>query len=340
MGAGKWDTGAYTRAADARRAAGAHDFGYDATMRSVPRNRRRAAPALDPYGVTVREARDSDEHPASTPIAILFDVTGSMGQVPLTLQRRLPDLLGLLRRGRYAEDPQVMVGAVGDDQYDTVPLQVGQFESDNRIDEQLRDVYIEGGGGGDRCEGYALAAYFLATRAELDAADRRGRKGYVFLIGDEANKPRLLAESVRRFTGDDLDEDLDVASVYRQLQERFHVFFVVPNLTSYYGAPWLEAHWRPIVGERFLQLDDPDAVCELIALTVGVTEQAVTLDEGLADLADLAPAGGAAGGDAGGATGGAAAGAAVGKALAGLRTGRGDVRTTGHGAGGVLPGDL
>jgi hypothetical protein len=327
MGAGKWDSGAYTRAADARRAAGAHDFGYDATMRSVSRDRRRAAPALDPYEVTVREARDSDEHPASTPIAILFDVTGSMGQVPPTLQRRLPDLLGLLRRGRYAEDPQVMVGAVGDDQYDSVPLQVGQFESDNRIDEQLRDVYIEGGGGGDRCEGYALAAYFLATRARLDAVERRGRKGYVFLIGDEANKPRLLVESVRRFVGDDLDEDLDVASVYRQLQERFHVFFVVPNLTSYYGAPWLEAHWRPIVGERFLQLDDPDAVCELIALTVGVTEQAVTLDEGLADLA---------------ATGGDADGAAVGKALAGLGAGRGDLRAagTGHGDGGVLPDDL
>jgi hypothetical protein len=28
-----------------------------------------------------------------------------------------------------------------------VPLQIGQFESDNRMDEQLGNILIEGGGG-------------------------------------------------------------------------------------------------------------------------------------------------------------------------------------------------
>jgi hypothetical protein len=56
-------------------------------------------PALDPYGVAVRESRDSDEHPQSLAIAVLFDVTGSMGGLPRTLQAKLPQLLGLLPEG-------------------------------------------------------------------------------------------------------------------------------------------------------------------------------------------------------------------------------------------------
>lgn len=319
MGGGYWDTSAYTHAANARRAAGQADFGHTARMRGLPRDQRTAADRLNAFGAKVREARDSTEHPNSTPIAVLFDVTGSMGNVPVTLQKRLPDLLGLLTRGGYAQDPQILVGAIGDDQYDSVPLQVGQFESDNRIDQQLRDLYLESGGGGDRCEGYALAAHFLATRARLDSLDKRGRKGYLFLIGDEANKARLYARSVQQFIGDDQMEDLDVRDVYRRLEEKFHVYFIVPKLTSYYDEPWLEEHWRAIVGERFLKLEDPEAVCDLIALTIGIMEDSITLDEGLDDLAKL----------------GSASGAAVGKALASVGFAGTAVAT-----GGVLPADL
>ncbi|MDF1487451.1 hypothetical protein [Tessaracoccus caeni] len=315
MGTGYWNTTAYTNAASARRAAGKDDFGYTSAMRNTPRNLRKAAASLDAFGATVREARDSADHPNSTPIAVLFDVTGSMGGVPRTLQKRLPDLLGLLTRGGYAQDPQILVGAIGDDVYDRVPLQIGQFESDNRIDEQLRDIYLEGGGGGDRREGYALASWFLATRAQLDSLDKRGRKGYCFLIGDEANKRFLFADSIRRYIGDEVAQDLSIEEVYRLLEEKFHVYFVVPNLTSYYDQPWLEEHWREIVGERFLKLDDPDAVCDLIALTVGIMEESITLDEGLQDLNDL----------------GLKTGAAVGKALATLGA---------PNAGGLLPADL
>ncbi len=59
-------------------------------------------PTLNPYGVGVRESRDSTEHPASLAIAVLFDATGSMGAVPRKLQAKLPQLLGLLLRKGYA----------------------------------------------------------------------------------------------------------------------------------------------------------------------------------------------------------------------------------------------
>jgi len=64
-------------------------------------------PSLDPHRVAVRESRDSGEHPRSLAIAVLFDVTGSMRDVPRRLQDKLPQLLGLLLRKGYADDPQI-----------------------------------------------------------------------------------------------------------------------------------------------------------------------------------------------------------------------------------------
>src|SRR5690606_17085408 len=105
-------------------------------------------PKLDPHGVTVRESRDSADHPEALAIAVLFDVTGSMGNVPRTLQTKLPDLLGLLLRKGYVEHPHILFGAIGDATCDRAPLQIGQFEADNRMDDDLERILLEGGGGG------------------------------------------------------------------------------------------------------------------------------------------------------------------------------------------------
>ena len=95
MGSGYWSTNVYDAAARFRAATGASPFAYsDGGARSVH-------PALDPFGVTVRESRDSAEHPESLAIAVLFDVTGSMLRVPRVLQAKLPRLLGLLLRKGY-----------------------------------------------------------------------------------------------------------------------------------------------------------------------------------------------------------------------------------------------
>lgn len=300
MGHGRWDDAAYRAAASYRRSRGLDDFGYSADLSTRPRDCWQAHPSLDPCAVRVRESRDSPEHPLSTPIIVLFDVTGSMGTVPRTMQRRLGQLHGLLVSKDYARDPQILFGAIGDADCDRVPLQIGQFESDNRMDEQLRTILIEGGGGGQQSESYELAAYFVARHVETDAWTKRGRKGYLFIVGDEMNKHRLPAHHIDAVLGEQADSALSVESIYAEVQQRWHTFFVLPRQTHYYDDPRVAQHWQRLLGERVVKLEDPDAVCEVIAVTVGLMEDSVGLADGLADLQDA----------------GSTSGAAVGRALA------------------------
>ncbi|WP_412542577.1 hypothetical protein R8Z50_08820 [Longispora sp. K20-0274] len=303
MGSGRWSTNVYDAAKSYRAATGTSAFAYsDSGAREVH-------PRLDPRGVAVRESRDSAEHPRSTAIAVLFDVTGSMGHVPRVLQSKLPELFGLLLRKGYVTDPQILFGAVGDATCDDVPLQVGQFESDNRMDDDMAHIVLEGGGGGQRTESYELAMYFMARHTSMDCYDRRGRKGYLFLIGDELPYAGVKPKEVRAVIGDELAEVIPVAAIVAELRRRFEVYYILPTGSAYAGDAEILAHWRGLLGQNVIELDDLDAVCETIALTVGLGEEAIDLAEGLDDLADV----------------GSKAGEVVGKALATLGSGRGGV---------------
>jgi hypothetical protein len=287
MGSGSWSTSVYDAAASYRRHTGASTFAYSDRARSAGRAGMKAHPDLDPHGVGVRESRDSDEHPASVAISVLFDVTGSMGSVPRELQGKLPSLFGLLLRKGYVEHPQILFGAVGDATCDRVPLQVGQFESDNRMDEQLGNIVLEGGGGGQLTESYELAMYFMARHTALDCHEKRGKKGYLFLIGDENPYRRVDPGQVRRVVGDDLRAPVRTAEILAELQEKYHVFFLIPAGAQHSGAAEVLDTWRGLLGERVIELDDLSLACETIALTIGILEDSIDLDEGLDDLRDV-----------------------------------------------------
>jgi hypothetical protein len=274
----------YEAAEHYRAASGTSAFAYSDS------GARKAHAALDPHGVSARESRDSDEHPQSTPIAVLFDVTGSMRDGPRVLQTKLPQLLGLLTRKGYAADPHILFGAVGDATCDLVPLQIGQFESDNRMDDDLARIVLEGGGGGQKTESYELAMYFMARHTSLDSVEKRGRRGYLFLIGDEMPYGRVKPDEVRRFIGDDLGEPISTGAIVAELRRSFEVYYLLPTAAGWGGDREVLTHWRGLLGQNVLELDDLDAVCETIAVTVGMGEDAIDLDEGLADLIEAGSA--------------------------------------------------
>ncbi len=283
MGGTRWSDEHYHDRAKVRASTGRDAFEYDRAVRSGSVSRT-VHQKMNPYGVTVRESRDSDAHPNSHAVAVLFDVTGSMQAVPRILQENLPRLMGLLLRKGYLADPQILIGAIGDATCDAAPLQVGQFESGIEIDEDLAKLYLEGGGGGHITESYELALYFMARHTALDCHEKRGRRGYLFVVGDEIPYARVKRKEVAKVIGDSLQADIPVEDLIAELQRMYEVYFVLPRLTSHWNNEEVHRRWVELLGQHVLRLEDPAGICELIASTVAVTEGKVDLDELTGDL--------------------------------------------------------
>jgi hypothetical protein len=294
MGSGRWDASTYAAVTDSAIKSGTN-FAYNSTMASTPHHLRTAHVSLDPSkfsiknaaGDGIRESRDNDEHPNSVAIAVLFDVTGSMGMIPRVLQQKLPGLLGLLLRKGYIDDPQVLFGAIGDATCDRVPLQIGQFESDNRMDDNLDNFYLEGGGGGQFTESYELGLYFMARHTSIDCLEKRNKKGYLFIIGDEESYRKVSKNEVKKFIGEDtnIQDDISIEDIVAEVKEKYEVYFLVP-ISGGYGdrnAPY----WRTHFGQQVIMLDDPNNVAEVIGLTIGLAEGTVDLSEGEEDLKEI-----------------------------------------------------
>lgn len=244
-------------------------------------------PTLDIKG-KIREARDSAEHPNSNPIAVFFDETGSMAEVPGIMQKNLPGLMGLLLRKGYIEDPQILIGAIGDwTTPEKAPLQVGQFESGIEIDDNITHIYLEGNGGGQKRESYQNALYVLAHRTSCDAFEKRGKKGYAFLIGDEMAYEKSTRKELEELLGVSVEADVPLAQILEDAKQKWNLFFILPKGTNYYDDPQIEAFWKKHLGEHFIKLEDPAAVCEVIGSTIGIFEGAATSDTLGADLKDV-----------------------------------------------------
>jgi hypothetical protein len=185
---------------------------------------------LNPKGKN-RECADSPEHLKSTPIVVAMDVTRSRGDDIVVIYGKLPMFIGQIIMKNYVSDPVISFAAVGDaSSGDKAPIQVGQFESDNRLDDILSKIWLERGGGGTGQESYELTAYYYAKHSILDC-NKRGKKGYFFFIGDEGFYPAVAKDQIKVWIGDDVSSDLPTADVFRQLQEKYNVFFVYPQKT-------------------------------------------------------------------------------------------------------------
>ena len=185
---------------------------------------------FNPKFIGMREARDNDEHPNSTPIAIGVDVTGSMGYLSESIiKNSLNELMKKLYASKVIPDPQLMFAAIGDAEEDEAPLQVTQFESDIRIAEQLLELWLEGRGG-DIAEDYSLFWYFLANHTDTDSMKKRGKKGFAFTIGDAPNHPELSKSAIKNIFNDDVQSDLKAEEIIEEALKSYELFHI--NITT------------------------------------------------------------------------------------------------------------
>jgi hypothetical protein len=263
MGSGRWDAADWHRYARAT-----SGKSTDAIFASGLKR------ALDPHGV-LRESRDSADNPESNAIVVALDVTGSMGMIADALARRgLGTLVEEILERKPVSDPHLLFMGVGDAAYDEAPLQVTQFEADIRIADQLKDLWLEKGGGGNRWESYNLPWWFAAMHTSIDCFEKRGRKGYLFTVGDEEAPPELMAGHINRVIGDAAQRTLASRDVLALVSRVYHVFHVVVEEGSYASSqlPRVMRSWSPLLGQRVLRLADHTRLAEVIVSAIEVNE--------------------------------------------------------------------
>ena len=230
---------------------------------------------LNPLNVKLRESRDSPDNPNSTPLIVDIDVTGSMGMIADVIARKGLGTLfeGILER-KPISDPHVMFMANGDANYDRAPLQVSQFEADKRIIEQLANIYLEHGGGGNGYESYNLPWYFAAFHTEHDSLIKRAKKGYLFTIGDEEAPGDLTKDQIKRFIGDTLESDLSTKDMLSLAQRKYDCYHVVITQGDHcrYARSKVEQSWKDLIGQHLIILDDYTQLAETIVSAIEVAE--------------------------------------------------------------------
>jgi hypothetical protein len=238
MGGGSYDSGSAMRSAQSY-----------STKRAEQIFNKGIHNLMVPKGITLRESRDSDEHPNSVPIIIALDETGSMGRIPEELIKG--GLVHIMDHviAHGVLDPQILFLGIGDHISDNAPLQVAQFESNDKdLNMWLERVYLESNGGGNGGESYSLAHYFANNFVQTDAWDKRQQKGFLFTIGDENYHENIPASFTKQLMG--LTEASSIISKdeIKKAQDKWHVYHIIPGRGE-------QDQWKNTLGEACIVCD-------------------------------------------------------------------------------------
>ena len=249
MGSGTWTSASYVNHSTVSRGYSNMDDFHNASAQDLYRSKQ-LNEVLNPKGV-MRECVDSDEHPETIPIILALDVTGSMGSAAEAVAKQLNDIMTELYKS--VKDVEFCIMAIGDLSYDDAPIQMGQFESDIRIAEQLEKVYFERGGGGNAWESYTAAWYMGLNHTKLDCWNR-GKKGIIITMGDEPMNPYLPMRPLAKATGDNIQGDIDTKSLYEAVIKKFDVYHIgIDNLATsfrFYGDRIKESFGK-LLGQNY-----------------------------------------------------------------------------------------
>lgn len=247
------------------------------TMRSTAADYKSKAPeqiftqriihdSMSPYGVKIRESRDSEDHPNSVAIIFGMDVTGSAGDIPKDLVvNGLPTIMsGIIEAG--ISDPQLLFMGIGDHKCDRAPLQVSQFESnDELLEKWLTRVWIEHGGGGNGGESYSLAHYFAAYHTSIDCFEKRKQKGFLFTIGDEPTHRNYPARAFSEIFGDAEASGKTASELLAAAREKYEVFHFHLMEGSNGKDHSVINGWKEVMGDHCILVPDYRDIPHMVA---------------------------------------------------------------------------
>jgi hypothetical protein len=201
----KFDAGsAKARDADAERAAASgprtyHDKGRPNTQ------------LTDPKKMISSASKD--------PLVVAVDVTGSMQTWPREIFDRLPLLYNTLMQ--YRPDLEISFAAIGDGACDRWPLQATRFAKGFDLEENLKGIYGEGGGG-DQPESYGLFAQWVRTHVTTTVAERP----FLIVFGDAPMHAKTPAAQIEGILGDEAKGDVDSIAAWQEVAQKWNTWFL------------------------------------------------------------------------------------------------------------------
>jgi hypothetical protein len=156
---------------------------------------------------------------SKNPLIVAVDVTGSMQRWPFEIFDRLPLLYNTL--SQYRSDLEVSFAAIGDGAADRWPLQATEFARGYSLEDNLKGIYGEGGGG-DEPESYGLFAQWLATHVSTPNAERP----FLIIFGDAPMHPTVPKGQISHFLGDRVKGDVDAIKLFNGVAETWNAWFL------------------------------------------------------------------------------------------------------------------
>lgn len=159
---------------------------------------------------------------SAAPIVIMCDVTGSMGAWPATIFSKLPYLDNEARE-YFGDDYAISFGAIGDAQAGSkYALQVRKFGQGRDLEQTLKELVVEGGGGSNMIESYDLAMLYFDRNCEMPNA----QKPIFIMIGDESFYPLISKEDAKKWCDVDTNTRLSTFDIVKSLQQKFAVYLI------------------------------------------------------------------------------------------------------------------
>lgn len=195
---------------------------------------------------------------SESPLTIVCDVTGSMGEWPATIFSKLP-YLDIEGKEYLGPTMEICFAAVGDAQKaDRYPLQARPFSKGTDLGEQLKNLIVEGGGGGGGQETYEVAALYFARNVKTP----RATKPILIFIGDEHCYDSVSKATAARFNIR-IEGSLDTKDIFAELCQKYSVYLI---RKSYPGMDEsVHRQWTSFLGaDHIAHLDDPGRVVDVI----------------------------------------------------------------------------
>ena len=221
-----------------------------------------------------------------SPIIFGLDVTGSMGEWVKIIYDKLPMFYGQIMVQKYLEDPAISFCAIGDHEASFAPLQISPFSQGLEIDDQIKKLFLEGGGGGNSKESYELAAWFYLNKCELE----NSQFPFFFFTGDEVFFEKISQDALKKVIGIDLNIDnneseLSSIEAFKLLCTKFNVFHIRKAYGDQAKEKEMSKKWAEALGpERILDVQTPKACIDVVLGAIAITSGARNLEGYIKDM--------------------------------------------------------